>query len=236
MREDVDLILTGGIVITMNSDYETFADGAVAIREHELVAVGPAEEILEQYKGAETVDCQGGVIMPGLINAHTHLAMSLFRGLKDDLRLDVWLGYLMPLEREFVTPEFVALGTRLACAEMIRSGVTAFADMYYFEETVAEVTAEIGMRGLLGQTVLISQPPTRSLMKMGSRAAGGSSNDGKPIPWSARPLRRMPGIRRRLSCCAPALTSRWLSTFPYTPISVRQRWRLKTAAMNTTAP
>jgi 5-methylthioadenosine/S-adenosylhomocysteine deaminase len=76
--------------------------------------------------------------------------MALLRGLNDDLRLDVWLGYLMPLEREFVTPEFVKLGSRVACAEMIRSGITTFADMYYYEEAIAEETAVIGMRALTG--------------------------------------------------------------------------------------
>jgi 5-methylthioadenosine/S-adenosylhomocysteine deaminase len=85
--------------------------------------------------------------------------MTLLRGLNDDLRLDVWLGYLMPLEREFVNQSFVRLGTQLACAEMIRSGVTTFADMYYFEDTVAEATVEIGMRALLGQTILIFPAP-----------------------------------------------------------------------------
>ena len=81
--------------------------------------------------------------------------MTLLRGLADDLRLDVWLmGYMMPVEREFVTPEFVRLGTQLACAEMIRSGITAFADMYYFEDAVAETSAEIGMRAWAGQTVM----------------------------------------------------------------------------------
>jgi 5-methylthioadenosine/S-adenosylhomocysteine deaminase len=86
--------------------------------------------------------------MPGLINAHTHVPMTLLRGLADDLRLDVWLmGYMMPVEREFVSPDFVRLGTLLACAEMIRSGVTSFADMYYFEEDVAKATADAGMRG-----------------------------------------------------------------------------------------
>jgi len=97
--------------------------------------------------------------VPGLVNAHTHIPMSLLRGLNDDLRLDVWLGYLMPLEREFVTPDFVKLGSRLACAEMIRSGVTSFADMYYFEDAIAEETAVIGMRALLGQTILIFPTP-----------------------------------------------------------------------------
>jgi len=94
-------------------------------------------------------------VMPGLINAHTHAPMTLLRGLADDLRLDVWLlGYMMPVEREFVNPEFVSLGTRLGCAEMIRSGVTCFADMYYFEDAIAKATAAVGMRALCAQTVL----------------------------------------------------------------------------------
>jgi 5-methylthioadenosine/S-adenosylhomocysteine deaminase len=94
-------------------------------------------------------------LMPGLVNAHTHVPMTLLRGLADDLRLDVWLmGYMMPVEREYVSPDFVHLGTSLACAELIRSGVTCFADMYYFEEHVARAAAEIGMRALCSQTVL----------------------------------------------------------------------------------
>ena len=93
--------------------------------------------------------------MPGLVNAHTHVPMTLLRGLADDLRLDVWLmGYMMPVEREFVSPDFVRLGTQLACAELIRSGVTCFADMYYFEEDVAKATAEAGLRAVCSQTVL----------------------------------------------------------------------------------
>ncbi len=93
--------------------------------------------------------------MPGLINAHTHVPMTLLRGLADDLRLDVWLmGYMMPVEREFVSPEFVRLGTLLACAEQIRSGVTTFNDMYYFEEHVAQAAADAGVRAVCGQTVM----------------------------------------------------------------------------------
>ena len=93
--------------------------------------------------------------MPGLINAHTHVPMTLLRGLADDLRLDVWLlGYMMPVEREFVSTDFVHLGTQIACVELIRSGVTCFADMYYFEEHVARATAEAGLRAVCGQTVL----------------------------------------------------------------------------------
>jgi len=101
------------------------------------------------------MDCGGKILMPGLINAHTHVPMTLLRGLADDLRLDVWLmGYMMPVEREFVSPEFVRLGTKLACAEMIRSGVTCFADMYYFEDDVAAATAEAGLRAVCGESIL----------------------------------------------------------------------------------
>lgn len=159
MAEQVDLILTGGIVVTMNAGFELFSQGAVAIDGDTIVAVSSAQEIDTGFEARETVDCDGQVIMPGLVNAHTHVPMTLLRGLNDDLRLDVWLGYLMPVEREFVTPDFVKLGTRLACAEMIRSGVTSFADMYYFESDIAEATVEVGMRALLGQTVLVFPAP-----------------------------------------------------------------------------
>jgi 5-methylthioadenosine/S-adenosylhomocysteine deaminase len=103
----------------MNASYDIFLEGAVAIRGDSIVAAGTTEDVKARYEANETVDCSGQVIMPGMVNAHTHVPMSLLRGLNDDLRLDVWLGYLMPVEREFVNPEFVKLGTRLACAEMI---------------------------------------------------------------------------------------------------------------------
>ena len=110
--------------------------------------------------------------MPGLVNAHGHAAMTLLRGLADDLRLDVWLlGYMMPVEREFVSPEFVRLGTQLACAEMIRSGTTCFADMYYFEDSVARATAEAGLRGVLGQSVLKFPAPDAASFEESLEAA-----------------------------------------------------------------
>lgn len=159
MPQKVDVLLVNGIVVTMNERFDVYPHGAIAVQGDSVVAVGPVDEISAAYEASEIVDCSEQVIMPGLVNAHTHIPMSLLRGLNDDLRLDVWLGYLMPLEREFVTPEFVKLGARIACAEMIRSGVTSFADMYYFEEAIAEETAEIGMRALLGQTILIFPAP-----------------------------------------------------------------------------
>ena len=119
------------------------------------MALGPENEIKAKVTARETLDCKGKALMPGLINAHTHVPMTLLRGLADDLRLDVWLlGYMMPVEREFVSPEFVRLGTKIACAELIRSGVTTINDMYYFEDDVAKATGEAGLRAVCGQTVL----------------------------------------------------------------------------------
>lgn len=153
--QTADLILRNAIVLTMDDVFHAYEPGALAIRGDTILAVGPENEILTQYTSLQVIDCQGKVLMPGLINAHTHVPMTLLRGLADDLRLDVWLlGYMMPVEREFVSPDFVHLGTQIACAEMIRSGVTTFADMYYFEDEVARTTAEIGMRAVCAETVL----------------------------------------------------------------------------------
>ncbi len=150
-----DTILTHGVVVTMDAGRQVIQDGAVAWANGELVALGPTDRVLTEHTADEQVECAGCAILPGLINAHVHAPMTLLRGLADDLRLDVWLhGYMMPVEREFVTPEFVRLGTLLACAEMIRSGVTCFADMYYYEDAVAEAAAQAGMRAICSQTVL----------------------------------------------------------------------------------
>lgn len=150
-----DLILTNAIVLTMDGNFNKYIPGAVAIDGSVIVSVGPEEEIKAIFTPLQVIDCQGKVLMPGLINCHTHAAMTLLRGLADDLRLDVWLmGYMMPVEREFVSPDFVRLGTKLACAEMLHSGVTCFADMYYFEQTVAETVALVGMRAVCSQTVM----------------------------------------------------------------------------------
>lgn len=155
-----DILLTHARVLTMDAQFTAHRSGHVAVSNDLIVAVGPGAA---DYDARETIDCGGRVVMPGLVNAHTHAPMTLLRGLADDLRLDVWLmGYMMPVEREFVRPDFVRLGTRLACAEMIRSGVTCFADMYYFEDAVAEATAEAGLRALCAQTVLRYPTPDAS--------------------------------------------------------------------------
>jgi 5-methylthioadenosine/S-adenosylhomocysteine deaminase len=152
MPRACDLLLTNAHVLTMDERFTAYTRGWIAIEGGEILGVGATAP---EYDPRETIDCNGRVVMPGFVNAHTHAPMTLLRGVADDLRLDVWLmGYMMPVEREFVRPDFVALGTSLACAEMIRSGTTCFADMYYFEESVATAAAEAGMRALCAQTVL----------------------------------------------------------------------------------
>jgi len=158
--EKVDLLLLGGTAATMDAEYRVISPGAVAVRGPDIVAVGPAKELEMSYEAKETIRCDDEVIIPGLINAHTHLPMSLVRGLADDLRLDVWLyGYILPVEKTFANPEFCYLGTLLSCAELIRSGVTCFADMYYFEQEVAWAAAEAGMRGICGETLMNMPTP-----------------------------------------------------------------------------
>ncbi|MFN8596179.1 MAG: amidohydrolase family protein [Anaerolineae bacterium] len=150
-----DTILAHGTVVAMDEGYTIIHDGAVVITNDKIAALGPTDQILRDFTATEVVDCHDCAILPGLINSHTHVPMTLLRGLADDLRLDVWLmGYMMPVEREFVTPEFVRIGTLLGCAEMIRSGVTTFADMYYFEDAIAEATAQAGLRGVLAESIL----------------------------------------------------------------------------------
>ena len=151
----VDSIVDGGIVVTMDGTRRVIDDGAVAIKGDSIVSVGPRAEIEAKFKGAQMIDAKGALILPGFINGHTHVPMTLFRGLHDDVTLNDWLyKYIFPAEAKNVNEEFVRWGTRLAAAEQIRSGVTTFADMYYFEDAVAEETKKAGMRGILGETFI----------------------------------------------------------------------------------
>jgi 5-methylthioadenosine/S-adenosylhomocysteine deaminase len=151
----VTLVVTNATVITMDPGGRTIPLGGVAIDGRDIVAVGTASEIAARFTATDSIDAKGQVVLPGLINTHTHAPMVLYRGLADDLALMEWLQkYIFPAEAKTVTPEFVRVGTRLAALEMIRSGTTAYADMYYFEEEVAKATREAGLRGVLGQTII----------------------------------------------------------------------------------
>jgi 5-methylthioadenosine/S-adenosylhomocysteine deaminase len=151
----VALVITNAIVVTVDPAARLIAPGAVAIDGTDIIAVGTAADIRRQFRARETIDASGQVVMPGLVNTHTHAPMVLFRGLADDLALEEWLTrYIFPAEAKTVSPEFVRAGTRLAVLEMIESGTTTYADMYYFEEEVAKETKAAGLRGVLGETII----------------------------------------------------------------------------------
>src|SRR6267154_29472 len=154
-KEKVDLLVLGGTVLTMNAERRIIEDGAVAVKDDVIVAVGLRTSVEAKYSAAQTVNASGKLVLPGFINGHTHAPMTLLRGLKDDVTLEEWLTkFIFPAEARNVNEEFVRWGTRLAAAEQIRGGITTFADMYYFEDAIAEETKAAGMRGMLGETIL----------------------------------------------------------------------------------
>jgi 5-methylthioadenosine/S-adenosylhomocysteine deaminase len=154
-RRQVSLIITGGDVVTMDGSRRVVSPGAIAVDGRDIVAVGAPGDIARQFVAAETIDAAGSVVLPGLVNTHTHAPMVMYRGLADDLALMDWLQkYIFPAEAKTVSPEMVRVGTRLAALEMIQSGTTTFADMYYFEEEVAKAAKATGLRGVLGQTII----------------------------------------------------------------------------------
>ncbi len=151
----VDVLIAGGTVVTMDKYRRVIENGAVAISKDKIVGVGTTNELLKLYRPLRTINAAGKVIIPGLINTHTHAAMSLFRGIADDLDLNDWLTkYIFPAEAKNVTEQLVRAGTRLALAEMIRGGTTTYCDMYYFEDAVADESKKAGVRGVLGETII----------------------------------------------------------------------------------
>ena len=154
-RRNVSLVVVGRTVITENARHAVLTPGAVAIDGGAIVDVDAPDAIAAKYRPADTVDARNEIVLPGLINTHTHAPMVMYRGLADDLALMDWLNkYIFPAEAKTVSPEMVRVGTRLAALEMIESGTTTYADMYYFEEEVARATREAGMRGVLGETII----------------------------------------------------------------------------------
>jgi 5-methylthioadenosine/S-adenosylhomocysteine deaminase len=151
----VDLLVLNGTLVTMDKDHRVIEDAGVAIKNGRILAVGQRKDILRRFTSAQTVDARDKIIIPGLINGHTHIPMTLFRGLADDLDLQDWLTkFIFPAEAKNVSEEFVRAGTRLGLAEMIRGGTTTYCDMYYFEDAIADETARAGVRGVLGETVI----------------------------------------------------------------------------------
>jgi 5-methylthioadenosine/S-adenosylhomocysteine deaminase len=154
-RRAATLVVIGGTVLTQNAQHVILSPGAVAIDGTDIVAVDRPDVIAGRYRAAQTIVARDQIVLPGLINTHTHAPMVMYRGLADDLALMEWLQkYIFPAEAKTVSPDMVRIGTRLAALEMIESGTTTYADMYYFEEEIARATREAGLRGVLGQTII----------------------------------------------------------------------------------
>lgn len=184
----IDLIVEGDYVVTMDTSATVIENGAVAVDEGVILAVGPADEIAAKYAATETLEGRARVVMPGLVNGHSHAPMTLLRGVADDLTLMEWLqNYIFPAEVEFVDAQFVRIGTELACWEMIRGGTTTFVDMYYYPDTVAQVVESCGLRALVSATVIGQRSPD-------AEGAVDSISKGKGFieRWSGRSPRITP--------------------------------------------
>ena len=151
-----DLLITGGTILTMNPEYKVIEEGRIAIQGNRVIQVGNKDDPeINSFDAKEVIDAKNSLILPGLINCHTHAAMSCFRGMADDLTLNEWLNkYIFPAEAKFVTKEMVYFGTLLSCIEMVRSGTTTFCDGYFFESEAAQAAKDVGMRGIMGEGVL----------------------------------------------------------------------------------
>ncbi len=153
--QSADLLIVGGTVVTMDKERRVIENGAVFVSKGKIAAVGTTDELTKKYPAKQTINAQGKVVIPGLVNTHTHVPMTLFRGIADDLDLQEWLTkYIFPAEAKNVNEAFVRAGTRLGLAEFIRGGTTTFCDMYYFEDAIADETAKAGVRAVLGETLI----------------------------------------------------------------------------------
>lgn len=199
-KETVSLLITGAWVLTQNAEREVFSPGAVALRGEEIVAVGPPEELQKRYAAAKVLDYPQGLIIPGLINAHTHAAMALFRGLADDLPLEEWLtSHIFPAERR-LNGDFVYWGTKLAVAEMLLSGTTTFCDMYLWSAMVAQAAAETGIRAVVGEVLYDFPSPN-----YGPPAAGLQYSEELCRAWQDHPRVQVAIQPHAVYTCSPEL-------------------------------
>ena len=178
----VDTLILGGTIVTMDGARRVIENGGIAIKADKIVAIGTRAEISSGYRARRTINATGKVIIPGLINTHTHVPMVLFRGISDDLDLQEWLTkYIFPAEAKNVDEAFVRAGTRLGLAEMIRGGTTTYCDMYYFEEAIADESKKAGVRGVLGETVLDFPAPDNKTWEAALAYSERYINNGKTI-------------------------------------------------------
>lgn len=201
--ENVDLLLLNGLVLTLDDEDRRFQPGGVAVRSSEIVAVGPSDVIKAGYRAPKTLDVSGCVVMPGLVNSHTHAAMTLFRGLADDLPLMEWLNeHIFPAEAK-LTEEWVYWGSLLACAEMILSGTTTFCDMYLFAHKVAEAAKAAGIRAVVGEVLYDFPSPNYGPVENGLRFT-----ESLIEAYAGDPLVRIAVEPHALYTCSPDLLAR----------------------------
>ena len=201
MAETVDTLVTGGTVLTVNDKDSKLEGGALAIDKDTIVALGSKDDILSAYRGRVTIDVPGSIIMPGIVNAHTHAAMTCFRGIADDMELMEWLNdYIFPAEARNADPELAYWGSMLACAEMIKSGTTTFSDMYIFEEETAQAAKQAGMRCLLGEVLFDFPSPNFK-----TPAEGLACTEKLIRKWADDPLINIMVEPHSLYTCSPEL-------------------------------
>ncbi|MHB8908290.1 MAG: amidohydrolase family protein [Syntrophales bacterium] len=197
----VDIVITGGTILTMDDRDTIFTDAALAIDGDTIVALGAKAEILALCQGRERIDAPHSIIMPGLVNGHTHAAMTCFRGIADDMELMDWLNnYIFPAEARNVDPELAYWGSMLACAEMIKSGTTTFSDMYIFEEETAGAAKQAGMRCLLGEVLFDFPSPNAK-----TPAEGLAYTEKLILKWADDPLINIMVEPHALYTCSPEL-------------------------------
>jgi 5-methylthioadenosine/S-adenosylhomocysteine deaminase len=201
MARIVDILITGSTVVTLDEKDTKFAPGALAVDGDTIIAVGINEEIHAKYEGKQTIDVPGSIIMPGLVNSHTHAAMTCFRGIADDMELMDWLNrYIFPAEARNVNPELAYWGSMLACAEMIKSGTTTFSDMYIFEQETARAAQQAGMRCLIGEVLFDFPSPNFKTPE-----AGLAYTEKLIQTWADHPLINIMVEPHALYTCSPDL-------------------------------
>ena len=216
--QEVDIIIEGGTILTLDDAGTIIPSGALAIEKGAIAAVGPLTEITGRYRGREVINAKNHVVMPGLVNAHTHAAMTCFRGIADDLELMEWLNrYIFPAEAKNVDPELAYWGSLLACAEMIRSGTTTFCDMYIFEDETAKAASLAGMRCLLGEVLFDFPSPNFKTPDEGLACTKGLLEK-----WAGDPLVRITVEPHALYTCSEDLLkkSRALAESYRVPLSL----------------
>lgn len=199
--KDADICITGGTVLSMDENERILHRGGVVVKGDTIVALGSTEEINRTWQATKTISAENCIVMPGLINAHTHAAMTCFRGIADDRTLMDWLNnFIFPAEAKNVNPELAYWGSLLACAEMIRSGTTTFCDMYIFEDETGRAASEAGMRCLLGEVLFDFPSPNVKTPEEGLRYTRMLLDR-----WSGHPLVNILVEPHALYTCSPPL-------------------------------